>query len=337
MASESKMLTISEEFKQQIRTDEKRDKVMRVMPLIVLGVLLVFFAIGAPGFLSIKNMQTLVTQLAVPLIVSTGLTFVVLIGGIDLSADGVMGLGAAVVGMLVLNNKTGFDLGWMAIPVVILLGALCGFLTGLIHVKGKIPSFMVSYGMLSVTGGLAVVLYDAVPPMIDDPFIRSFALTKVFGFPLLVYISLVLFLIAVLVQQKTAYGKYIYAVGENESFAKVSGVNVTRVKILTFVWCAVFVSIAGVMGAAQIGRGDVAVGAGMTFPALAAVVLGGTSLSGGKGGVLHTLIGTITITVLQNGLVLMSVDPFVKNAILGIVLIFAVIVTLQKKHKQVVK
>ncbi len=333
----SKFVTISEEFQCKIHRDEQREKWLKIAPLIVLAALLLFFSVLAPGFFSLKNMQTITTQLAVPLIVASGLTFVVLMGAIDLSADGVMGLGSAIVGMLVLNNKTSLNLGLFAIPLVLVFGALCGLITGLIHVKGKIPSFMVTYGMLSVTSGLAVVLYDAVPPTIEDGAIRSFALTKFLGFPLLVYISLAVFLILLIIQEKTAYGKYIYAIGENEAFARVSGIMVDKIKIGTFILAAVIMSVAGIMGASQIGRGDVAVGAGMTFPALAAVVLGGTSLSGGKGGVINTLVGTITITVLENGLVLMGVNPYIKSAILGIVLILALILTLSKKVKQVVK
>ena len=291
----------------------------------------------APGFFSATNILTLITQLAIPLIIAVGITFVVLLGSIDLSIDGVMGLCSAVIGMLVLNNKTGLSLGFWAIPIVLFIGALCGFITGFVHVKGKIPSFMVSFCMLSITTGLAIVTYDAIPPVIADQSIRAFALTKIAGLPLFVYVSIVLFIIAYIIQEKTAFGKYMFAVGENEAIAKVAGINVNKVKILVFVWAGILVGIAGIMGAAQIGRGDVAVGTGQTFKALAAVVLGGTALTGGKGGIKNTLLGTIIITVLNNGLVLIGVNPYLKDAFMGIILVGAVILSLDRDPKQVTK
>lgn len=329
--------TISQEFQLQIKKETQRDKIIRIAPVIVLVALVVFFSVGAPGFMSTENGLTIITQLAIPLIIACGITFVVLLGSIDLSVDGVMGLCGSVIGMLVLNNKTPIALGVFAIPVVMCIGGLIGLTTGVIHVKGKIPSFMVSYGMLSITTGLAIVSYNAIPPVIEDQSIRAFSLTKIAGLPLFVYVSLIVFVVAYIIQEKTAFGKYMFAVGENESFAKVSGININRIKISVFVWSGILVGIAGIMGAAQIGRGDVAVGTGQSFKALAAVVLGGTSLSGGKGGIISTLLGTIIITVLNNGLVLMGVNPYFKDAVMGIILICAVILTLNRDPKQVTK
>lgn len=328
---------ISQEFQNKIRTEARRDRIIQIAPVIILLVLLIFFSIGAPGFFSGRNGLTLITQLAVPLILASGMTFVVLVGSIDLSIDGVMGFCGSIVGLIVLNNKNGVDLGFWAIPIVMIIGAAVGFVTGMIHVKGRIPSFMVSYGMLSVTAGLAIVTYDAIPPMIASPLIRAFSLQQIAGLPLYVYVSAVIYLVALLIQQKTPFGKYMFAVGENEGLAKVSGISVARVKVLVFVWSGVVVSIAGIIGAAQIGRGDVIIGKGMAFAALAAVVLGGTSLSGGRGGIINTLIGTIIITVLNNGLVLMSVNPYMKDAIMGAILLVAVIMSIKRSPKMVTK
>lgn len=335
--SSSTELTIAQEFQLRIERKEKWDKIIRIAPVIVMFALGIFFAVMAPGFLSAANGLTIISQMSIPLIIASGVTFVILIGCIDLSVDGVMGLCGSVIGLLVLNNKTGIALGLWAIPVVLGIGALMGLTTGLIHVRGKIPSFMVSFGMLSITTGLAVISYGAVPPVIQDQSIRAFALLQIGGLPLLAYVALAVLVIAYVIQEKTAFGKYIYAIGENESLAKVSGININRVKVLVFILLGIIVAIAGIMGAAQIGRGDVAVGNGQFFRALAAVVLGGTSLSGGKGGIISTLIGTVIITVLNNGLVLMSVNPYFKDAVMGVVLICAVILTLNRNPKQVTK
>ncbi len=329
--------TIAEEFQQHIKRETQRDKIMRIAPVLVLGVLIVVFSFLAPGFLSGKNAIVLLNQLSIPLIVATGITFVILIGSIDLSVDGVMGLTSAVVGLLVLNNKTLFNLGVLGILIAILVGGLCGLVTGIIFVKGKIPSFMVSFGMLSITSGLAILSYNAIPPMIQDNLVRSFALTKIAGLPLYFYVSILVFLLALLIQEKTAFGKYIFAIGENEDLAKVSGINVDAVKIKVFIWTGLIIGVAGVMGAAQIGRGDASVGVGMLFPALAAVVLGGTSLSGGKGGLISTLIGTMIITVVNNGLILIGINPYFKSAIIGLILIAAVTLTVKRGRKAITK
>jgi len=328
---------IAEEFQEHIKKSYRHDKIMRAAPVIVLLVIIFLFSLLAPGFFSAKNVLILMMQMSIPLIVATGLTFIILIGGIDLSVDGVMGLTGALAGLLVLNDKNSFDLGIFGIIIAVLIAGLCGMITGLIFVKGKIPSFMVSFAMNSVAYGLAMLSYGALAPMISDPYVRAIALNKVLGLPIFFYISVALFLIALIVQEKTAFGKYIYAIGENESLAKIAGVNVDRVKIKVFIWSSLFIGIAGVCGAAQIGRGDVSVGVGQVFPALAAIVVGGTSLSGGKGGILRTLIGVSIITILNNGLVLIGANPYLKNAIMGTILIVAVILTVTRNNKLVSK
>ena len=329
--------TIAEEFQEHIKKEIKRDKIMRAAPVIVLFAIIIIFSIFAPGFFGSKNTLILLTQMSIPLIVATGITFIILIGSIDLSVDGVMGLTGALTGLLVLNDKTQFDLGILGMIIAVIVAGLCGMITGIIFVKGKIPSFMVSFAMASVTYGLAMLSYGALAPMINDPMVRAISLNKVFGLPIFFYISIVLFVLAFIVQEKTAFGKYIYAIGENESLAKISGLNVDAIKIKVFVLSSLFIGVAGVCGASQIGRGDVSVGIGQVFPALAAVVVGGTSLSGGKGGVMRTLIGVMIITILNNGLVLIGANPYIKNAIMGTILIVAVILTVTRHNKQVSK
>lgn len=328
---------IAEEFQEHIRKSYRHDKIMRAAPVIVLFVIILLFSLFAPGFFSAKNVVVLLTQMSIPLIVATGVTFIILIGGIDLSVDGVMGLTGALAGLMVLNDKNSLDLGIFGLILAVLIAGLCGMITGMIFVKGKIPSFMVSFAMNSVAYGLAMLSYGALAPMISDPFVRGITLNKIYELPIFFYMAVILFVVALIVQEKTAFGKYLYAIGENESLAKIAGINVDRIKIKAFVWSGIFIGIAGVCGASQIGRGDVSVGVGQVFPALAAIVVGGTSLSGGKGGVLRTLIGVLIITILNNGLVLIGANPYLKNAIMGAILIVAVILTVNRNNKQVSK
>jgi ribose transport system permease protein len=337
MREEYSANVIVEEFREHIRRSIRNDKIVRSAPVIVLFVIVILFSLSAPGFFSGKNLLTLLTQMSIPLIAATGLTFIVLIGSIDLSVDGVMGLTAAITGLLVSNDKNPLDFGIWGILIAVLLAGFCGMITGTVFVKGKIPSFMVSFAMNSVAYGLAMLSYGALAPMIGDPAVRGIALTKLYGLPIFFYISVILFLLAFLVQEKTAFGKHIYAIGENEALTNIAGINADGIKIKVFVWSSVFIGVAGVCGAAQIGRGDVSVGVGQVFPALAAIVVGGTSLSGGKGGVIRTLIGVLIITVLNNGLVLIGANPYLKNAITGAILLTAVILTGARNNKQVIK
>ncbi|HVI41855.1 MAG TPA: ABC transporter permease, partial [Anaerovoracaceae bacterium] len=227
---------IAEEFQEHIKKSDRKDKIMRAAPVIVLFGIVLLYSVFAPGFCSAKNALVLLNQMSIPLIVATGVTFIILIGGIDLSVNGVMGLTAAITGLLVLNDKTSFHLGIFGMIIAVLIAGLCGAITGAIFVKGKIPSFMVSFAMNSVTYGLAMLSYGALAPMIEDQTVRAIALNKVLGLPVFFYIAVALFIVALLVQEKTAFGKYIYAIGENEGIAKQAGLNVDWIKIKVFMW-----------------------------------------------------------------------------------------------------
>lgn len=331
--------TVSEEFKERIRKESINAKIISLAPTVLFVILLVLFAIFAPGFASIQNLYTLLNQISIPLIIATGTTFVLIIGSIDLSIDGVTSLVVAVVSILVLNSYTGMDLGILGCIIAILVGGVCGCITGIVFVKGKIPSFMVTFAMSSICYGVGWVLYaeGGIPPRINDELVRSIGLSDIAGLPIYFYIALVLFLIALFVQEKTIFGKHLYAVGENETLARQAGIYVEKLKIIVFVIAGLFVGVAAVCITAQIGQGDVTLGNGLSFPAIAAVVVGGTSLSGGKGGVLRTLLGVAIITVLSNGLVCFGAKPEIKDALVGVILILAVIVASTRKSKTIVK
>jgi ribose transport system permease protein len=330
-------ITIAEEFQQRVKAEYKNARIVNLAPTILFVAIVILFAIMAPGFASVSNFFTLLNQMSIPLIICTGITFVLLIGSIDLSVNGVMSLAGALSGLLVLNDKTDFNLNIFGLVLAVAVAGACGFVTGIIFVKGKIPSFMVSYAMSAVCYGFGMLSYGALPPIIEDEMVRDIALKKVGGLPIFFYIAIALFVIALLIQEKTTFGKHIYAVGENEMLAKQSGVYVDRLKISVFVIAGIFVGIAAVCSAAQIGRGDVVVGENQIFPALAAVVVGGTSLSGGKGGVMKTLLGVAIITVLNNGLVLIGANPYIKDGVMGAILIIAVIAASSRKAKMIVK
>lgn len=330
--------TIAEEFVVSTQRERKTASLIQAMPLVVLAFLVVFFSIACPGsFLTLYNMKTILNQLSINLIIALGITFVILTGSVDLSVDGVVGLAGSLLSVLVLNNKYPTDLGMLGVLLSILAGVLCGFLSGTIHVKLKISSFMVTYAMCAVAKGLAVMSYGGLFANITDPFLLSVPGMSFLGFPVITWIALAVLLIAFLIQEKTAFGRYMYAVGTNEAIPRMTGVNVERVKIGVFMWAGGCMALAGILAALRLGSGLVDIGEGQFFPAQAAVVIGGTSLAGGRGGVVNTLIGSLVITVLNVGLLLMGVNTYIRSGIQGLIIVAAVALTVYRSGRTICK
>ncbi len=330
-------MSISLEFAQKIKNQNRRDKITKYSSAIVLLGLIAVFAVIAPGFFSLTNMMTILTQIATPLVLALGLTFVVLTGSIDLSIDGTMGLAGTVVGFLVANNQNSMDLGVFGILIAVMIGMLSGLAIGCIYVKARIPSFMVSYGMSSITSGIAQSINGSLPATITSEGFRGLALHSFLGLPYITWLALALFLVAYIIQEKTAFGRCLFAVGANEKIPKMSGVNVERVKILAFVWAGLCIGLAGVIGAARLGQGTILVGRNNLFPTMTAVVVGGTLFSGGKGGVLNTLFGVLIVTVLNNGLVLLGIQAELQKGIQGMVIVIAVVASVMRSRKLISK
>ena len=174
---------IAEEFAQKVVRQNRRDKITKLSPAIVLLGLTAAFSVAAPGFFSVANAMTILGQIATPLVLALGLTFVVLTGSIDLSIDGTMGLTGTVVGFLVMNNQNSMDLGLFGILIAVSIGGLMGLLIGTVYVKARIPSFMVSYGVSSIASGIAQSINGSLPATIVDEGFRSLALSSFLGLP----------------------------------------------------------------------------------------------------------------------------------------------------------
>lgn len=329
--------TIAMEFTQKIKQQNRRDKITQLSSAIVLIGLVIVFSFTAPGFFSMDNVATIMAQIATPLVLALGLTFVILTGSIDLSIDGTMGLAGTVVGFLVANNQNNLNLGIFGILIAVLIGGLSGLLIGCIYVKAKIPSFMVSYGMASIASGIAQSINGSLPARITDEGFRGLALNRFLGIPYITWIALGLFVLAYIIQERTAFGRYLFAVGANEKIPKMSGINVNKVKIMAFVWAGLCIGLAGVIGAARLGQGTILIGRNNLFPTMTAVVVGGTMLSGGKGGVLNTLFGVLIITVLNDGLVLLGVQAELQRGIQGLIIVIAVALSIMRNRKLISK
>lgn len=329
--------SVLEEFANDIRKDMRRKKISDRMPILVLAVLVLFFSIAAEGFFTLGNLKSLLNQIALPLLVSVSVTFVIVLGSINLAVEGIMALCGCVFSVLVMNNQNTRDMGFMAIPVVLLIGLAAGGLIGIIHVKVKLPSFMVTYAFNYIFLGLALKSYMGIPASITDPVFSNVHLMEFIGVPVITWVSLLIFVVALIVQKGTAFGQYIYAIGSNEKNLQATGVNVARVKIIVFLLSGIGLAIAGIIAALRLGRGELAMSSGKMFPAFTAIVLGGTPMSGGRGGMVNTLFGALIVTVLINGMVLMGVSAYVQDGIQGIVILVAVILSIKRGNRVVNK
>jgi ribose transport system permease protein len=258
-------------------------------------------------------------------------------GSIDLSVEGVLTLGAVILSMLVLNGANGNDLGLVAVVIVLVVGAAVGFLNGVIHVRLKVPSFMTTLGTWFIGVGVANALLGGMAIRVNDPWIRGLAIDRFLGFPWGVWLALACLAVALVIQNYTRLGRYIYALGGGEELAALSGISVARVRIITFTIAGVFYAIGGILAAAQLGLGNAQIGTGRLFTTITAVVVGGTSLSGGQGSVLQTLVGVLIVVVLSNGMVLMGVPPSVQIGVQGLMIIVAVALSIDRKLMRIVK
>ena len=182
-----------------------------------------------------------------------------------------------------------------------------------------------------------MVSYQGHPPTIEDPLITALPTTTFLFIPFITWVAIIMFVLCFFIQEYTAFGRHIYAVGTNESIPRSVGVSVEKVKIGVFTLAGFLFGVAGVIGAIRLGQGQIAIGDDKMFPAQAAVVVGGTSLAGGKGGVVNTIVGVLIMTVLDNGLLTLHVDPNIRTGVQGIIILVAVILTSARGAKVISK
>jgi ribose transport system permease protein len=308
-------------------------------PLIALVVVVAVFAAVDPQFRTVANLQNVLDAAAVLAVVTCGTTFVLLLGSIDLSAAGVMAASSLTVALLVENTRNGADLGLLGIAVAVLLGAALGGLSGLLLVLLKVPSFMTTLGVSAVGLGIATLLFAGVQPGVVDAGLRGWATGRLLGFTHLTWIAAACVLVGWVVQRHTRLGRYAMAIGGAEEVLALSGVRVAPYKVAVFAMAGAFYGLGAVMVTSQLGSGVVQAGADYSFSAITAAVVGGTLLVGGRGGVLHSAVGVLLLTVLTNGLVLVGVSPYVQGGVQGLIVVVAVAVAAAplRHRNQVVK
>jgi len=305
---------------------------MRLAPLFSLVLLVIFFSFSSPFFFNTENIMTIALQTSVIGIMAIGVTYVIITSGIDLSLGSVVAFSGVVVGLCASYSMP------LIVCVVagMLAGGLCGCINGFLVTRATIPPFIATLGLMMSVRGINMVMTDGRAIYFSDyPMFKMLAQGRLFDvLPYPVFYLLIIALVAAWILKKTVIGRYVYAVGSNEVAAHLSGIKVQRVKIFVYAFCGLLTGIAGVILASRLNSGQPTVGVGYELEAIAAVVIGGTSLMGGVGTIGGTIIGAFIMSVLKNGLNLMGVSQFWQMVAMGIVVIAAVYLdTLRKKMR----
>lgn len=308
------------------------------------GILLAFIAVCLvlaivnENFLSSRNILNVLRQTAINGILAIGMTFVILARGIDLSVGSVVALAGIVAASLATTSSTAMVAGGpypalLAIAVGLGVGALCGFVSGIVVARFNVPSFVATLGMLSAARGLTLLYADGKPVPALTPEFRFIGAGNIGSIPVPVIIFGLVFVIAWWVLNHSRFGRHVYAAGGNPHAAIVSGISVSRIRMWVFVISGVLAGLAGMVLAARTGSALTQAGIAYELDAIAAVVIGGTSLAGGVGRITGTLIGALLIGVMNNGLDLMGVESYYQQVIKGILIVAAVMLD-QSRNKR---
>lgn len=290
-----------------------------IVALIVLGV---FLSVFAPHFLSVRNFTNVLQQVSFLGIIALGMTLVIVAAEIDISVGSAMALHSALLG--VLSFRMGWPI-WAAIILVLVLGTVIGMAAGYVRARFNIPSFIVTLALLSSLSGFALWLTNASPIAIPDKtfaFLGSGRIGEI-PFPLIVF--LLMFLVFWFISTRMSFGRAVFAVGGNPEAARISGISLTRVRVMIFGLTGLLAAISGVLYSSLIGSGNAGLGQGAEFQVIAAVIVGGTSLYGGRGTMVGTMLGVIFIGVLTNGMVLLNVNQYAQKVAHGAIILIAVL------------
>lgn len=289
--------------------------------------LFVILSFVAPYFLTTQNLLNVLQQSAFVGVVALAMTFVIVAGEIDISVGSAMAFSSALFGVLVSQH------GW-SIPVaaaaILVVGGIVGFVSGLIRVAFEVPSFIVTLGFFSILRGLAQMLTDAVPIRIASAGFNSWGNGDVLGVPVPALIMFAFLVSCWFVLTRTTFGRSVFAVGGNADAARLSGINVNRVRVLVFVMTGVAAALAGILVSAQLSSGDSTIGVGAEFTAISAVIIGGASLFGGRGSVVGTFLGVLFLGILGNGMVLLDLSSYAQGVARGLIVLLAVIISTQR-------
>ncbi len=302
-----------------------KELLVKYKSLIGLVLLIAVVSIISPSFLSTKNIFNILRQTSVNAIIAAGMTFVILTGGIDLSVGSILAISGAVCASLLASGQSII----IGIIAALLVGALVGFLNGFIIAKGKLQPFIATLATMTVLRGLTLVFTDGKPITLGSGKLAvdfgQIGGGMILGIPTPAIIMLAVFLVCAYILNQTKMGRYTYALGSNEEATKLSGLNTDKIKVWVYTISGILASIAGIIITSRLFSAQPTAGNGYELDAIAAVVLGGTKLAGGKGKISGTIIGALIIGVLSNALNILDVSSYYQMMVKGIVILIAVL------------
>lgn len=288
-----------------------------VWMLLVVGIVLSF---ASPVFATSTNLLNVALATSVTALLAVGQTFVIILAEIDLSVGSVLSFSAAVTALTLRHHSmvTGIVVG-------LAVGALAGLANGLLVTKTKMPSFIVTLAMMSILAGLALQVTQGNPVSVNDFNFQNIGQARTAGIPVPVWIMAIAFVAFGVLLARTRFGRYVYATGDNQEAARLSGIPTDRVKILAFVISGALAALAGFIITARLSTAEPTAGTGLELEAIAAVIIGGTSLAGGRGDMVGTVVGALILGVIDNGMNLLNVSPFLQSVVKGLVILVAVL------------
>jgi len=302
------------------------------VPLFSLIALGIAFSIATDTFLSVRNLVNVIDQLTVLGIMALGMTAVIVIGGIDLSVGSVLAVSMMVMGWM--SNAKGMPMP-VAMVAALAVGALCGTFSGLLITRGNLPPFIATLATMSIARGLANLVTDGSQIVGYPDWFSALSIERYFGFlSVTVALFIVLTVIAGIYMKYRAGGRALYAIGGSSEVARLAGIPVKRVTLAVYAVCGLLAGLAGVVMSTRLDSSQPSGGLGYELDTIAAVVIGGASLSGGIGSIFGTLMGVLTIGVLRNGLNLIGTSPFVQQIVIGVVIVLAVMVDANKRKSR---
>lgn len=297
-------------------------------PLVGLIVVCIAMMLASPSFLSAANLENVLRQVSINAIIAVGMTCVILTGGIDLSVGAVMALsGTLAAGLMVAGVNA---VAALAIGIAVGLGF--GFLNGVFVAFAGMPPIIVTLATMGIARGLALIYTGGYPIDGLPDWVAFFGSGKVFGIQAPVLIMLAVYAIAWLLLDRMPFGRYVYAIGGNEQATRLTGVRVARVKLIVYTLAGLTSAIAAIVLTGRLMSGQPNAGVGFELDAIAAVVMGGTSISGGRGAILGTLVGALLLGVLNNGLNMIGVNPYVQNVIKGGIILLAIYISRERSR-----
>lgn len=310
------------------KLSKSKGLVQKLGPLLGLLLIIIIISIMSPSFLTATNIFNVLRQVSISALIAFGMTFVILTGGIDLSVGSTLALTGAISAGLLAGGMDPF----LAMLIGLLLGAVLGAVNGFIIAKGKVAPFIATLATMTIYRGLTLVYTDGKPVsgLGDSLSFQMFGKGYFFGIPVPVITMLIAFLVLYFILRKTTFGRKVYAIGGNEEASRLSGINVDRITIAVYSLTGMLAALSALILTSRLNSAQPTAGQSYELDAIAAVVLGGTSLTGGRGWIFGTLVGALIIGVLNNGLNLIGVSSFFQQVVKGIVILIAVLIDRKK-------